>query len=384
MKESASRTMPTTHRITFNGKTFTARRGELLLDAALKGGVDIPYDCRAGHCGTCCVRLVSGAVHGGEGVEPGVVHACQCRISGDAVVERGDVPAVRSVSGILRVLRPLSAEVMEAGIATDRALPYLPGQYVQVQFDGFPSRPFSITHTLRGPADGRMMFFHMRRMASGRVTRSLGAAIEPGHGVTLTGPFGAAHFRPQTQGRLVLVGTNTGFAPIWSIAVAALREDPARAIVIVAGGRGMQALYMGPALAQLSRFANVRIVPVCSGTAHLPPAVKPGRPTDHLPPLMPGDQVYACGAQAMVEQIKAVAARAGAICYADPFVAAAGDVAEDSLLTRAKGWLTLPTGLPLRRALEQRGPDPRESGRREPAMPSFQMAEARVKRHLGS
>lgn len=312
MKQTGSHNGPTAHQITVNGKTFTARRGELLLDAALRSGVELPHDCRAGHCGTCCVRVVSGAFHGGDGSEPGVVHACQCRIAGDAVVERGDVPAVRSVGGILRVLKPLSAEVIEAGIVPERAMLYRPGQYIQVQFDGFPSRPFSITHTLHGPADGRTLFFHMRRMASGRVTRSLGGAIRPGHRVSLTGPFGKAYFRPQSGGRLILVGTNTGFAPIWSIAVAALRDNPGRAIVIIAGGRGMQALYMGAALVQLSRFPNVKIIPVCTGSHHLPAGVQSGRPTDYLPPLLPADQVYACGAQGMVEQIKAIALDAGA------------------------------------------------------------------------
>jgi 3-phenylpropionate/trans-cinnamate dioxygenase ferredoxin reductase subunit len=373
MNEGGNRGMATRHQITINGKTFTARRGELLLDAALNSGVDLPYDCRSGHCGTCCVRLVSGAVDGGVGAEPGIVHACQCRIVGDAVVERRDVPGVRSVGGVLRVLRPLSAEVWEAGIVTERPLLYLPGQYVQAQFDGFPSRPFSITHALRGPSDGRTMFFHVRRMANGQVTRALGGRIKPGHRVTLKGPFGAAHFRPKSEARLILIATNTGFAPIWSIAVAALRENPGRPIIIIAGGRGMQALYMGPALAQLARFPNVMIIPVCSGTQHLPPAVKPGRPTDHLPPLMPGDEVYACGAQSMVEEIKAIAARSGAICYADPFVAVASDVADENLFARAREWLTLPrtrSG----ELLKQRPSSP----------PSLRMRELRVGRRFGS
>ncbi len=373
MKENGNRSMATRHQITINGKTFTARRGELLLDAALDGGVDLPHDCRAGHCGTCCVRLVSGAVDGGEGAEPGIVHACQCRIAGDIVVERSDMPGVRSVGGVLRILRPLSAEVWEAGIATERPLLYLPGQYVQIQFDGFPSRPFSITHALRGPSDGRTMFFHLRRMANGQVTRSLGGLIKPGHRVTLKGPFGAAHFRPKSKGRLILIGTNTGFAPIWAIAVAALRENPGRPIMIIAGGRGMHALYMGPALAQLARFPNVMIIPVCSGTQHLPPAVKPGRPTDHLPHLMPGDEVYACGAQGMVDDVKAIAARSGAICYSDPFVAATSDVAEENLFGRAREWLTLP---------RTRGGQ--FSKQRATARPSGRMKKLRVGLRLGS
>ncbi len=35
-------------KVTINGRRSLARRGELLLDAALSNGVDLPYDCRAG------------------------------------------------------------------------------------------------------------------------------------------------------------------------------------------------------------------------------------------------------------------------------------------------------------------------------------------------
>src|SRR5262245_66678299 len=99
--------MARSHEVTINGRSILARRGALLLDAALSAGIDLPYDCRAGRCGTCCVRLVSGEVRGGEGSEPGIVHACQCRIIGDAVIERGQPSGVRTVEGVLRSLRPL-------------------------------------------------------------------------------------------------------------------------------------------------------------------------------------------------------------------------------------------------------------------------------------
>jgi NAD(P)H-flavin reductase/ferredoxin len=334
--------MARTYRITVNGSSFLARHGELLLDSALKNGVDLPYDCRSGHCGTCCVRLLSGKVQGGAGSEPDIVHACQCRISGDVVVEQAQPSGVRTVEGMLSSLRPLSREVMEVGIKTDRALPYLAGQYAQVHFSGYPSRPFSITHPLHSNSSSRTVWFHVRRNADGRVTRSLGKHIKPGHRVKLTGPYGSAHFRPNSDSRLILVATNTGFAPIWSIAVAALHENPQRMIMIIAGGRSLEALYMGPALARLARFPNVLILPVCSTPQTLTNAVMLGRPTDYLPQLLPTDVVYACGAPAMVDSIKAIAAQNGVVCYADPFLPSTGDTAEESVLTRAIDWLAVP------------------------------------------
>jgi NAD(P)H-flavin reductase/ferredoxin len=358
------------HHITIDGTSFLARDGELLLDAALSRGIDLPHDCRAGHCGTCCVRLVSGEVRGGEGSEPGVVHACQCRIVGDAVIERGQPSGVRTVEGVLSSLRPLSAEVIEVGIRTDRALPHHAGQYVQVRFSGYPSRPFSITHPLRGDPTSGSVWFHVRRMKNGRVTSSLGKRITPGHRVTLTGPFGSAHFRPNL-GRLILVATSTGFAPIWSVAVAALRENPKRRMMIIAGGRTIESLYMGPALARLTSFPNVLVMPVCSTPQTLTPKVKLGRPTDYLPRLLPTDVLYACGAPAMVDSIKSIAMHIGAVCYADPFLPASNDTVKDSILTRAMGWLAAPASRQTGRLALGRS-----RKRRERPVQAYGMAEA--------
>jgi len=331
--------MPRHHRITVNGETFHARRGDVLLDAALSQGIEIPFNCRSGHCGTCCVRLVSGDVQGGAGAEPGIVHACQCRIAGDVVVEKAEPQGLRSVDGVVSSLRALSPEVMEVGVRTDRALPYHAGQYAQVRFNGFPSRPFSITHAVSGDSNSRSVWFHIRRMKDGLVTTALGKKIRRGHRVTLTGPYGSAHFRPNLAGRLILVSTNTGFAPIWSIAVSALREDPRRPIMVIVGGGTIDALYMGPALVRLAQFPNVRVVPVCSAPQRYI-NVLPGRPTDHMPHLVPDDVVYACGAPGMVDAIKSVAAQAGAACHADPFVPmAGGSESGGGVLTRAKVWL---------------------------------------------
>ena len=101
------------HEIIIDGRRILARSGERLLDVALNNGIDLPHDCRAGHCGTCRVQLISGVVDGGEGAEPGIVHACQCRIIGNVVVEPVRQSQPRTVEGVVTSLRLLSAEVIE-------------------------------------------------------------------------------------------------------------------------------------------------------------------------------------------------------------------------------------------------------------------------------
>jgi 3-phenylpropionate/trans-cinnamate dioxygenase ferredoxin reductase subunit len=350
--------MARSHQITIDGESFLARRGELLLDAALNNGIDLSFDCRAGHCGACCVRLVSGEVQGGEGSEPGIVHACQCRIVGEAVIAKDRPTGVRTTEGVLSTLRHLSSDVMEIGIRTARPLIHHPGQYAQVRFKGYPSRPYSITLPLGGKPNSRTIWFHIRRVEDGRITSLLGKRIKISHRVKLTGPYGSAHFRPHFGSRLVLVATNTGFAPIWSIAVAALRENPSRIMMVIAGGRTMESLYMGAAIMRLVRFPNVLVVPVCSSLLTATNTVMPGRPTDYLPRLLPTDVLYACGAPGMVDAVKSIAACAGAICYADPFLPTMNDTIEEGILTRAIGKLAAPVSRQMRQLAFDRSISP--------------------------
>jgi 3-phenylpropionate/trans-cinnamate dioxygenase ferredoxin reductase subunit len=93
---------------------------------------------------------------------------------------------------------------------------------------------------------------------------------------------------------------------------------------------------------RLASFPNVVVVPVCSTPQTLSRAVRTGRPTDYLPRLLPTDVLYACGAPAMVDSVKSIAALTGAVCYSDPFLPTTDDKVEESILTRAMEWLAVP------------------------------------------
>ena len=69
--------MNRSHRVRLNGEEFWASNEELLLDAALRNGIDIPHDCRSGQCGKCRVRTVKGELFaGGRKGAADEVHAC--------------------------------------------------------------------------------------------------------------------------------------------------------------------------------------------------------------------------------------------------------------------------------------------------------------------
>jgi NAD(P)H-flavin reductase/ferredoxin len=307
-------------KVTVNNEPFLANCGELLLDWALVNGVELPHDCRSGICGSCRVRLVGGKVFGGHSPGDDMIHACQARIVSDLEITTEDVPEPIAMSGhVCRIVR-LAPDVIGVDVRLPRPLRYLPGQYCKVQFRDFPARFYSPACPLEGRSEDRLLHFHIRRFDHGSVSAALGRQIGIGHRVKVMGPSGAAFLRPNHPGRLVLVASGTGFAPMWSIAVAAIMERPQREVVFVVSARRLQSLYMHGALCRLALFPNVTIILTVSEPQRVSPAIRIGRPTDHLPKLSPGDLIYAAGAPAMTESVARIARTAGAKCHADPFL----------------------------------------------------------------
>jgi NAD(P)H-flavin reductase/ferredoxin len=330
--------MTKTCKVVVNGDEFTANRGDLLLDAALMNGVDIPHDCRSGHCGTCLVRVMEGRVFGGQTVDPRTVHACQCRVISDLAIAVEEVPEVETLSARVVSLKTRASDVTEVCLGLSRPLFRFPGQYCRVQFRGFPARCYSPTVPLDAPADGRFMHLHVRMVPNGRVSSALGKEIREGHRVKITGPLGSAYLRPNHRHRLVLIAGGTGFAPIWSIADAAMWERPDRELVLIVGARDVEGLYMIPALCRLARCQNATIIPVISEGQTLSPAVRTGMPTDYMPKLTARDVIFTSGPPPMVKAIAELAQAAGAACYADPFVPAGATAERQNVLSRAMAW----------------------------------------------
>jgi 3-phenylpropionate/trans-cinnamate dioxygenase ferredoxin reductase subunit len=326
-------------KVKLNNELFLANCGDLVLDWALMNGVDLPHDCRSGICGACRVRLVEGTVFGGH--EPGddMIHACQARIVSDLEIVTEKVPDQVAMSARVANIVRLAPDVCGVDVELPTRLHYLPGQYCKLQFRGFPARSYSPTYPLEGPPDDRLLHFHIRRLPDGTVSSALGRDIRIGHRVRLTGPFGSAFLRPNHSGSIVLVASGTGFAPLWSIAVAAILERPQRELIFVVAARKLQSLYMHAALCRLALFPNVTIVPIVLEPQSVSHAIRSGRPTDHLPNLSPNDDVYTSGAPVMTERVALIARAAGAKCYTDPFVSNARPAEQTTLMARLSGWL---------------------------------------------
>jgi NAD(P)H-flavin reductase/ferredoxin len=307
-------------KVVLNNEHYLANAGDLLLDWALMNGVELPHDCRAGMCGACRVRLVEGRVFGGH--EPGddMIHACQARIVSDIAIVTEDVPDPVTMSGEVAGIVRLAPDIAGVTIEVPKQLPFLPGQFCKLQFRGYPARSYSPTYPLEGRGDDHLLHFHVRRIAEGKVSAALGRDIRRGHRVRLSGPFGSAFLRRNHRGPIVLVAGGTGFAPMWSIAVAAIMERPERELTFIVGARDLRSLYCHSALCRLAPFPNVTIIPVVAESQSDFPAIRSGLPTEYLPVLSPNAVVYTSGVPAMTESVGRIARAAGARCYADPFL----------------------------------------------------------------
>ncbi|TGE01295.1 2Fe-2S iron-sulfur cluster-binding protein [Methylobacterium nonmethylotrophicum] len=305
--------------LVINGRRIAARAGQTLLEAGLAGGRVIPHDCATGQCDTCRVRIHAGTVDDAGTRIGETVLACRARLTSETVIEFDEVPDVVRRSGSVERVVALTPDIVEVTVALRKRLAYLPGQYVRVTFAGLPPRDYSPSLRADGSGELHELVFQIRRQEGGAVSPHLGQRVGAGHAVKVEGPFGQA-FHRLGRGRLVIVSSGVGWAPAWAVARASRLREPERGLVVVAGGRHPQNLYMRPALDWL-RERGVTTILTCSGSN--PPAdARPGRPTLHLPMLTADDTVLAAGAPGMVAAVQFLAAAAGATCYADPFHAA--------------------------------------------------------------
>jgi NAD(P)H-flavin reductase/ferredoxin len=309
--------MRTTCNLIINGRSVDARIGETLVDAGLGGWIAIPHDCCSGQCETCRVEVVSGRIDD-QGTRDGrSVLACQATVLGDAEISFEEVTATAKENGTVTEISRLAADVVEVVVTLNHPISYRPGQYLGVKFSGFPARDLSPALREDGSARERELVFHIRRYPGGVVSTQLGATIRPGHRVQVRGPFGYAYLR-EGAGPIVLVSGGTGWAPIWAVARTARREQPHRELVVIAGARDLDGLYMRRSLDWLIDDGVRDVIAVAESEYGGP--ILPGRPTHYLPSLGLEDTVYVAGPPGLVDTVKRKARAAAARCYADPFL----------------------------------------------------------------
>ncbi len=218
---------------------FEAQRGEPLLYAAIRQGLELPYGCTTGTCGTCRVKRIAGSIAnawvdapGMKGVDPATREflMCQCSALDDLVVEaksyvfRCDPGACapRHMNGTLRTRGFVARDVMEFSIELGAKISFEAGQFMALGIPGVPGRRvYSMTNFERGT---RRLDFVVKRKPEGAFSTRLFTQSCDGLSVEAFGPLGRATFSPSAGRDLLVIAGGSGIAGMMSILARAVEE----------------------------------------------------------------------------------------------------------------------------------------------------------------
>lgn len=301
-----------------SGRQFEVARDEVMLPAAIRQGIGLPYGCKDGACGSCKSRLLEGRViHGAHQLkalsaaeeEAGLILSCCATPQTDCVIESRQVtaadqfPVLKMPTRVMSIQRPAAdVAVLKLQLPANQSFQYHAGQYVEFILRDGARRSYSMASAPE-LAQG-VMELHIRHMPGGRFTDHVFGAMKEKEILRMEGPFGTFFLREDSARPVVMLASGTGFAPIKALIEHMEAKGLTRPTVLYWGARQAADLYLRDWVeAAAARLPWLRFVPVLSE----PEADWSGRTgfvhqavMADLPDLS-GHQVYACGAPVMVQ-----------------------------------------------------------------------------------
>ncbi len=321
------------------------REGETLLEAGLREGLPLPFECRNGGCGVCLCSIEHGTVTHRPYQRSALSDAqkargqalmCCAEPLADVVIAiepvAGAAPGpARHVATVAHMER-LADEVMRVllELPDGHELDFKAGQYIHIVLDDGQRRAFSFANP---PHDKRFIELHVRHIPGGRFTGHVFDGMKVGDTLAFEGPLGDFTLRESERPILFVAGA-TGFAPVKSIVEDAFHRGVRRPMRLYWGVRRRQDLYMLDLAARWQReHDNFQVVPVLS---HPTPEdhwtgriglVHDAMLSDYAD--LTGHEVYVCGSLKMVEAAVPAFIAQGLsddACFSDAFLPARPDM----------------------------------------------------------
>ena len=333
-----------------SGREFDVPAGDTILAAGIAQGINLPYGCQDGACGSCKCKKISGSVtHGvhqskalSDAEEAqGFLLTCCARPMSDVVLASRQVTlegtfAIKKMPARVTSLKKVSDDVMvlKLQMPANDVFAYHAGQYIEFLLLGNIHRSYSMANAPH--LIGQGLELHIRHMPGGKFTDHVFGAMKERDILRVEGPYGSFYLREDSAKPIMLLASGTGFAPIKAIIEHMQFKGITRAVTLYWGGRRPADLYMDDWIkAKLAEMPNLRYVPVVSDA--LPEDHWHGRTgfvhravLQDLPDLS-GHQVYACGAPVVVDSARTDYLAAGLPddeFYADAFTSEADKVDE--------------------------------------------------------
>ncbi|MBK6385359.1 MAG: cytochrome b N-terminal domain-containing protein [Rhodoferax sp.] len=320
----------------------TVRAGETLLEAGLREGLALPFECRNGGCGVCLCTVLQGNVDHGiyqRSALPDALRAqgktlmCCATPLSDLSIEvelAGTTPSHKQYRSRVERIERLAPEMIRLTLSLPggERIAFAGGQYINIVLDDGQRRAFSFANP---PHDNGHVELHVRRIPGGRFTTHVFTQMKVGDTLNFEGPLGDFTLRDSETPILFVAGA-TGFAPVKSILEDAFHRGVRRPMWLYWGVRHRHDLYQLELAQHWAReHPNFHLVPVLSHAS--PEDAWSGRAglvheamlADF--PDLSGHEVYVCGSVKMVEAaVPAFIARglADDACFFDAFVPSGG------------------------------------------------------------
>ena len=260
-----------------SGHTLVAEVDELILDAALRHGLSIPYGCRNGICGACKGKIVTGEVAYADG-RPGVlspveqaigqVVCCQARACSDLVLEIHEVTSsqelpIRKMPARVVTLERLCDDVMRLylKLPDSERMQFLAGQYIDILLADGRRRSFSIANA---PHDDQYVELHIRLVEGGAFSGYLFNEMKEKDILRIEGPFGSFYLREESPRPIICVAGGTGFAPIKGMVEHFMQSQLTQTLYLYWGVRREADLYLDALPRAWSARSNFHYIPVLS------------------------------------------------------------------------------------------------------------------------
>ena len=260
--------------------TFQVEDNEFILDAALRQGINFPYQCRTGSCGTCLGQVVSGEVFYPGGLpltvmehehEQGKAVFCVSVAKSDLELEVREISSssdveVKMLPARVDSLHRLADDVMEMKLKlpASEQLNFYAGQYIEFIMRDRSRRAFSLANS---PSNTDYLELHLRQVPNGIFTNHVFDSMKEKAVVRIAGPYGSFYIRNTSNRPLVFVAGGTGFAPIKSILEKLIEEGDTRPVELYWGVRAKAGLYRNDLAKQWAfQYEHINYIPVLSET----------------------------------------------------------------------------------------------------------------------
>ena len=229
--------MSYTVRIEPSGHTFIAMPEETLLEAALRSGISINYNCSNGSCGDCRARLLEGEVEhlpadyrfSLQEKNEGYVLLCSAHAAGDLVIAAQeahgpkDIPLQRITTRVVKIEeRGEDVRILHLRTPRTKTLRFLAGQHVNLSLGDGSDVDAAVASC---PCNGMQLQFHFRRRSSLPFVQHLFNSMKNGETLELEGPYGDVTLDDDARRPLLLVAVDEGFAPVKSLIEHAINLD---------------------------------------------------------------------------------------------------------------------------------------------------------------